>query len=90
MWCYKIITFLWLVQSKILKKKQYTITERKSSLKQETCNGDEDVMLENMFKKDEEDLVYPVNADPISTTETDERHISIMEKLVCSLSLCLL
>ncbi|XP_068626850.1 uncharacterized protein [Battus philenor] len=56
--------------------------KRKNSVKQEVCNGDDNESLENIFKKDDDDLGFSANANRLNSTETDERHIGIMEKLV--------
>ncbi|KPJ16426.1 hypothetical protein RR48_05505 [Papilio machaon] len=55
-------------------------TKRKSSVKQEACNGD-DVAMENIFRKDE-DVGFPSSANRLLSTDTDERHMNVMEKLV--------
>lgn len=56
------------------------LTERKSSVKQEACNGDD--ALDNIFEKDD-DVGFPSSDDRLLSTDTDERYTNVMEKLVC-------
>ncbi|CAH2050677.1 unnamed protein product, partial [Iphiclides podalirius] len=77
-----VLTPLELRILEITPNNRHMSNRRKSSVKLETCNGDDDDdSLENIFKKDD-DLTYPIHGNPILSTETDERHISMMEKLV--------
>ncbi|CAK1602263.1 unnamed protein product [Parnassius mnemosyne] len=65
----------------ICSNSKHTINKRKNSFKQETCNGDDD-SLENILRKEDEDLEYTTNRDQMMSTEADERHLNMMEKLV--------
>ncbi|XP_013134709.1 PREDICTED: uncharacterized protein LOC106100415 isoform X2 [Papilio polytes] len=53
--------------------------KRKSSVKQEACNGDD--ALDSIFEKDD-DVGFPSSDDRLLSTDTDERYTNVMEKLV--------